>query len=478
MEVKKSVVNSLFWAFLDQFSSKGISIIASIFLARILAPSDFGLISLVYIFSAIAQELADGGLGASLIRTKLTTYKDYSTIFFTNVFIALLLYLLCFTLAPYIAIFYNLPNLNLLIRVYCLIFVINSFSSIHIFVLIKKMEFRKIMLLNLPAILLGTFMAIYLAHLGYGVWSIVAMQLISQTFFAIFLWINSNEVRLFFSLKILKRHYDFGLKIMTIALFTSGFKNITNSVIGKVYSITDLGYYDRSKTLSAYPSTIFVGILSKVFYPFFSSINDEKKLKAGYKKVIRISFYFSTYIMCLLITVAHLFIEVVLGKQWLPAVPYFQLLCLAAILTPVNTFNLNILKVKGLSNLILKIEIINIIIAGFALLTGVFFSIIQLIYCLLLAEIFIFIHNSYKSQKYHQYKFFNQVLDFLPTIVIAGISYLSVFYSNKIITFQPNIFSLLLQTVIFSFTYFILSYFLKNYSFNFLINIIISKIKK
>lgn len=478
MEVKKkSITTSLFWAFLDQFSSKGVSIVASIILARILVPSDFGLISLVYIFSAVAQELADGGLGASLIRTKNTTYKDYSTVFFTNVFVALILYLLCFCAAPYISNFYNLPKLTLLIRIYCLIFVINSFSSIHLFVLIKKMEFRKMMLLNFPAILLGSFTAIFMAYTGFGFWSIVAMQLVTQAFCALFLWLSNNEIKMYFSLNILKKHYDFGLKIMAIALFSSGFKNITNSVIGKFYSVTDLGYYDRSKTLSAYPTTIFVGILSKVFYPFFSAINDEKKLTQGYEKVIKISFYCSTLIMGLLISVGYLFIEVVLGKQWLPAVPYFRLLCLISILVPVNTFNLNILKVKGFSNLILKIEIVNIIISVLALSIGIYFSIIELIYCLFVAEFFIFIHNAYNAQKFHHYKLYKQITDFLPVIIIALLSYGVSQQIINLLILNAALISLIFQSLIYITIFIGLSLITKNYSLNYLLTIVKSKIK-
>jgi O-antigen/teichoic acid export membrane protein len=477
MEANKLIIKSLIWAFLDQFSSKGISIIASIILARLLVPDDFGLISLVYIFSIIGQEVADGGLGASLIRTKNADYKDYSTIFFTNIFVAIFLYSICFIIAPYIAEFYDIPKLILLIRVYCLIFVINSFSSIHISILIKKMEYRKLLLLNLPAVLIGCLLAIYLAYKEFGVWSIVVMQMGTQFFLAIFLWIINREVKMYFSFEVLKKHYDFGIKIMLISVLTSGFKNITSSVIGKVYSVRDLGYYDRAKMYSTYPSTVFVGILTKVFYPYFVSIDNENNLRAGYEKVISISFYFSCFIMSLLILNSELIVKIILGVQWLPVVAYFKILCLISIIVPVNTFNLNILKVKGYSGLILKIELINILFLSIALIIGVYFNIIGLIYCLLFAEIIIFCHNGLSTQKYHKYTLIRQIRDFVPTILVTLFSYCIVNYIDTVLNIDFLLLKLLVISLLYLVIYLLLSFILKNSSFLFVYGVFCNKLK-
>ncbi len=474
---KSSVVNGLFWAFLDQFSSKGISIIVSIILARILSPNDFGMMGLIYFFTAIAQELVDSGLSASLIRDKQAGKKDFSTIFITNVAVSLVIYAIVFLIAPFFALYYAIPDLELILKVYGLIFVINAFSNVQLTLLNKELQFKKALLLNLPGIVIGSVVAIILAYKDFGVWSIVYMQLATQVITTLMLWINNKNIGLYFSLQIFNKHFNFGFKIMLSSIVNAAFRNVSNIVIGKSYSVTDLGYFERSRTLSMYPSYVFVGVLSKVFYPVFSKIDNEQELQQGYKKVLNVSFYITFSSLLLIAAIAYPLIGLVLGFKWIFAVPYFQLLCLRAAIHPLQVFNLNILKVKGLSNQLFKLELVNRLIGLIALLIGIYFELYILVILLTLTDFIAYFINTFYTQKHHKYLLKQQLLDFLPTVLITSTSVVMCciyqFYTDQKVTW----FTLIIQTFIFITSFIFLSILTKNKNATYISALLFSKLK-
>ena len=478
MEVKKNTVKtSLFWAFLDQFSSKGIGIVVSIILARILAPDDFGMMGLIYFFTAISQELVDGGLSASLIRHKETNEKDYSTIFVTNVFVSLILYAILFLIAPYFASYYKIPELEKLLQVYGVIFIINALSNVQIALLTKELLFRKILLINLPGIIIGALLGVTLGYLGYGVWSIVYMQLVTQAITTVILWINNNKVRIYFSYAILQKHFSFGSKLMLSSIINAGFRNVSNLVVGKSYNVTDLGYFERARTLSMYPNYVFVGVLTKVFYPVFSKITDEDELTKAYRNVLNLSFYISIAGMVLLAVIAYPLFGVVLGEQWLMAVPLFQIFCLKAAIHPLIVFNLNILKVKGHSNQLFKIEIVNRIIGLIALFIGVYLELYWLVVLLTIADVIAYINNIIVTKKYHKFNVLDQIKDFSPTVFITILTWLICYCCQKAIGFNEVSWeNLITTTLIFTSTFLGLSFILKNKNFIYLKKAITNKI--
>ena len=474
---KSSVLTGLFWAFLDQFSSKGISLIVSIVLARILSPNDFGMMGLIYFFTAIAQELVDSGLSSSLIRDKQADKKDFSTIFVSNVAISIFIYCLVFAIAPYFASYYAIPELELILKVYGLIFIINAFSNVQLTLLNKDLQFRKTLLLNLPGIIIGSLIAIYLAFKDYGVWSIVYMQLITQLITTLILWINNKNVSVYFSPQIFKKHFNFGFKIMLSSIVNAIFRNVSNIVIGKSYSVTDLGYFERSRTLSMYPSYVFVGVLSKVFYPVFSKMDNDLELQQGYKKVLNVSFYVTFSVMLLIAAIASPLIGLVLGTKWLFAVPYFQLLCLRAAIHPLQVFNLNILKVKGLSDQLFKLELLNRLIGLLALVIGIYFELYVLVILLTITDFIAYFINTINTQKHHKYFLKQQLLDFLPTILITCISFILCivfqYYYVNILSWM----ALIIQSLLFICSFIILSTITNNKNASFISTMIISKFK-
>ena len=475
----KSVVSHLSWAFLDQFSVKGISIIVSIVLARILSPTDFGMMGLLYFFTAISQELIDGGLSASLIRRNDTNVKDNSTIFFTNVFVGLIIYALLFSIAPFFATYYQIPKLELLLKVYGLIFIINAFSNVQLTLLTKELLFRKVMMINLPGIIIGASVGVWMAISDYGVWSIVFMQLVTQGITAILLWTTSHNVKLFFSFTILKKHFDFGAKIMLSSILNASFRNVTNLVIGKVFNVRELGFFERAKTISMYPNYVFVGILTKVFYPLLSKIKDEAQLITANKKIIDIAFYLSLATMMLLAVVAYPLFGIVLGTKWLTAVPLFQVFCIKSALHPLLTLHLNFLKVKGFSGQLFKVEFYNRIIGFIALLIGLYFELFWLVVLLTLADFIAYFNIVLVTQKFHKYALVNQLKSFAPTVLLALSSGLICWFTRKM--WPVDLISwnnLFIQTTAFILSFIALSFLFGNKNFKFIIDVFINKIRQ
>lgn len=432
--LRKTALSGVYWTFIQQMSNQGISFVVSIILARLLLPEEFGLIALLGVFIAIGGVLVDSGLSQSLIRTENPTDVDYSTIFFFNIIISCLLYAIMFLSAPFIAIFYNQPILINIIRIYCLIFVINSFAVIQNTRLTKDLNFKKQTLLNVPSLIIGSIVGIVMASSGYGVWSLVFSLLTKAIAYTIQLWFWSpwKPTFVFNKISILK-HLNFGYKLGISGLINSLFKEIYTIIIGKCFDPTQVGFYNRANTLRQLPVQNLSSILNSVTYPLFSKIqNDDIKLKSVYKKIMQMSIYLISPILLIMSVLAEPLFRFLLTEKWLPSVPYFQILCFIGILYPVNAYNLNVLSVKGYSNLHLKLEIIKKIIAVVVILISFQWGIYGLLYGHVFLSIFALVINSYYSGKYIDYNFTEQLRDILPSILYAIITSIIVYFMDNI----------------------------------------------
>ena len=364
MSLRKKSISSFFWAALEQMGNQTISLVVSIILARILLPKDFGLIGMILIFMAIGKAIIDSGLSQSLIRSKKVTNVDFSTVFFFNVSLSFILYGALFFLAPLVSQFYEEPILTSIIRWYSLVFILTALGSIQQTRFIKTLRFKVFFKIAFPSILLGGGIGVFMALNDFGVWSLVASA-VSQAFFnTVFLWIFSNwRPRLVFSLAQFKKHFNYGYKLTMSSIIDVGYRNIYAVLIGKYYSARELGYYNRADTLQQLPVANIGAILTKVTFPVFAKVQDDNvKLKYAIKLIIK---SVTTVLAPLLLLAAALgepLFRFILTEKWLPAVPYFQILCWAGILYPLNANNLNLLKVKGRSDLFLRLEIIKFIV--------------------------------------------------------------------------------------------------------------------
>lgn len=421
MGLRQKTIGGLIWTFSQQFSVQAINFVVQLVLARLLLPEDFGLIAMLSVFIAMGVSLMDSGLTSSLIRTKDAGQRDYSTVFFMNLMASILIYIILFFIAPVIATFFDQPMLTPVIRAYTCTFIIRAFSQVQQTKLTKEMNFKLQMLIQIPSVIIAGVAGVIMAYKGMGVWSLVYMNIMQTSLSAIQLWIRtgwwpSRE----FDWQLLKKHFNFGYKLTLAGLLNTLFTNLYNIVIGKFFSAAQLGFYNRADTLRMFPVQNLATALNKVTYPMFSSIqDDDKKLKQVYRILMQQVMFWLAPLMAILIIVAEPLFVVVLTEKWLPAVPYFQWLCVAGLMYPLHAYNLNILNVKGRSDLFLRLEIIKKCIIAIGVAVAIPYGIYGLIYFQVVSTFVAYFINSYYSGKLIGYPATRQVLDIIPILALA-----------------------------------------------------------
>src|SRR5690554_5484202 len=361
MSIKKKAINGILWTFGQQIGVQGINFIVQIILARLLMPEAFGFIAMIQVFLAIGVALMDSGMTSSLIRTKDADQADYSTVFFINLFSSIIIYLILFFTAPFIASFFEQPLLELIIRVYTLSFIIQALVGVQSARLTKEMNFKLQMYMQIPSSVCGGVVGIILAYQGFGVWSLVWMHLVSTFLFMVQHWFKTKwRPSFIFDKQKLIYHFNFGYKLTLSAILSALYANSYTLLIGKVFSVNQLGFYNQANTLRLFPVRNLTAALQKVTYPLFSSIQDDnEKFKAVFKKITILVFFIICPVMFFLVGIAEPLFRLILTEKWLPAVPLFQILCIGTIFSPQSVYNLNIIITKGRSDLHFKLELLN-----------------------------------------------------------------------------------------------------------------------
>ncbi len=421
MSLKKQAISGLFWTFGQQFSSQLIMMAVQIVLARLLMPEAFGLIAMLQIFISLGNTLMDSGMTNSLIRTPQADQRDYSTIFFMNMGISSVLYLMIFLFAPLASDFYRQPQLTPILRVYAISIIIQALVAVQTTRLTKAMNFRLQMLMELPATLLGSGAGLWLAYRGYGVWALVWMYLTRSTIWAALHWIFADwRPALIFDREKFKTHFSFGYKLTLSGLLDTIYTNSYSVLIGRFFNISQLGFYDRAFAFRSIPLNTISSALFKVSYPMFSSIqHDDVRLKSVYKRVMQQVLFWVAPLMIYCCLVAKPVFSWLLTEKWLPAVPYFQILCIAGILFPLHVYNLNILNVKGRSDLFLKLEVVKKLMITILIICAMPFGIYGLLYSQVISTVLAFLINSFYSGKIINYPTMEQIKDILPTLLLA-----------------------------------------------------------
>lgn len=474
MSLKKKTLQGLIWTFVDTFFVKGLFFVATIILARWLGPTEFGLVGMISVFIAIGKSLTDSGMSASLIRTKDPDESDFSTLFYMNMIMSLLIYLILYISAPYISDFYAQPILTKIIRYYCLIFIIIGFSAVQLAMLNKQMSFKRIVIVTAPSTIFGVIVGLILGYYDYGVWSIVWMYIALELCKSILLWLFSNwRPKLIFSIEKLKYHYKFGYKLMLSGLLDQIFTNAYNVVIGKYYSAQSLGYFERSRQFIQYPSAILTGIVSTVTYPMLSSIQDDDvKISLLYRKLMRLTFFITAPVMLGAASIAEPMFLLVLGDAWLPAVPIFQILSLAMMFYPIHAFNLNVLKVYGRSDLFLKLEVYKKIIIVISIIVGFQFGILGLVWSNVFISVVALLINTYYSSNLINYTTKQQLIDMLPILLLSGITFLLMYYILNLLNNYSNIVQIIVPSMAGIIFYIFVNYLYSKSPLHFTIDII------
>lgn len=352
--------NSIIWSSIERFSVQGVQFILSFVIARKLLPSDYGLIAMLGIFMAVAQTFIDSGFSNALIQKQNRSNKDYSTVFYFNIVIAVILYGVMVGCAPYIAAFYKEPLLRNIILWVGLNFVINSFTTVQRAKLTIELNFKVQAYISLSAVILSGSAAVYMAYNNFGVWTLVYQSLLNSLINMLLLWIFARWHPLFvFSKSSFKELFSFGSKLLGGAILHTLYTNLYTLIIGKVFSSTDLGFYNRAFTLTQYPSTNITGIMTRVTYPIECQIqHDDEKLQEKYFTFIRQTAFIVFPLMIGLAAISEPLIKIVLTEKWMGSVPYIQIMCFAYMWDPIMRMTWDLLNVKHRSDYSLRSEII------------------------------------------------------------------------------------------------------------------------
>lgn len=417
--IKSKAVKGMAWTGLERFASQAIQFVIGIIIARILMPSDYGIIGMLAIFLAIAQTFLDSGFANALIQKKDRTDVDYSTVFYFNIVVSLILYVLFYVCAPYIASFYEMPVLKDVSRIVSLSLVINSLTIVQTAKLTIDLNFKLQSIAAIVSVIVSGIVGIVMAYNGCGVWALAFQGIVSAGVRAVVLWLFSHWRPLWvFSSESFKGLFSFGSKILCSGMINTIYQNIYTLVIGKYFNASDVGFFNRGNQFVQLPSEIVTQMVVKVNFPILSQYQDDnEKLIHTYKKLLRFPVFILYPILFGIMATASPMVEVLLGEKWLPCVPILQILCLGYMWSPLTHINLNLLYVKGRSDLVLKLELIKKPIAFIILIASIPFGILGMCAGRALYFFVAFAINCHYTNKILHYSFFLQFKEIFPIII-------------------------------------------------------------
>lgn len=427
--LRQNTIKGVKWSAVERFSVQGIMFLVGLVMARLLTPSDFGVVGMLSIFLAVSQTFIDSGFSYALIRKIDRTEIDCSTAFYFNVVIGLACYAILYISAPYIASFYNTPILTDVTRVLALTIFLNSLTVVQIALLTIKIDFRTQAKVNLCGAFISGVLGIYLAFQGWGIWSLVYQHVCRSTINVLLFWIQTKWRPLWkYSWSSFRDLFSFGSKLLLSGLLHTVYLNATNLVIGKFYTSKDLGYYERGQQFGKIPLETTSNIFQRVTFPILSTIQDDnERLIAAYRNYIKFSSLILFFCIFLLVAMAKPLIIILLTEKWYDSILYLQLYCLANMLNHVTRINLNLLQVKGRSDLYLKLEIIKKSISLTMLVLSAPFGIIA-ICCSQIAYSWIAVYlNTYYTDKLFGFSLIMQIRDFFKYLLSSFIACLPVY---------------------------------------------------
>ena len=419
--LKNTAIKGTIWSGIDSIANQGITFIVGLVLARLLTPEAYGLIGIITIFISVFNSIVDSGFSNALIRKVDAGDKDYNTVFVSNMAVSVVLCLTLYLCSPIIADFFARPQLTALLKAMSCIVIINAFAIIQRTILVKRIDFKTQTKVSLISSITCGAIGISMALYGFGVWALVGQQISRQLLNTVFLWVFAKWYpKLQFSIQSFKELFGFGWKLLVSGLIDTTWKQIYQVVIGKCYSPATLGQYTRADQFGAICSSNLTTIIQRVSFPVLSNVQDDKaRLKAGYKRIIKITMLVTFSLMLGMAGSAESMIRVLIGAQWLEAVPYLQIICFSMMLYPLHALNLNMLQVQGSSDLFLRLEIIKKCIAVGPILLGIFIN----VYWMLTGSVFTgfvsYYLNAYYSGPALGYSVREQIVDILPSFRIA-----------------------------------------------------------
>lgn len=446
--LKSKTVKGVVWSSIERFSTQGVQFLIMIIMARLLTPKDYGLIGMLAIFLAVAQSLIDSGFSQALIRKQNRTDIDNSTVFYFNIIVSCSLYLILFITAPFVADFYNQPELTSVMRVVCLGVILNSLAVVQRALLTVRIDFKTQAKASLSAAVISGCIGIVLAYSGLGVWALVVQQLLNLSVNTLLLWIFSKWRPIaVFSWDSFHELFAFGSKMLASGLLDTLYRNIYPIVIGKLFSASSLGHYTRAQQFSEFPSSNITGIIQRVTYPVLCGIQDDmERLTNVYRKFLKLSAFIIFPLMIGLSAVALPFVDIILGVQWSFCGQLLQIICFAMMWYPIHSINLNLLQVKGRSDLFLRLEIIKKILGITVLCITAPFGLIVMCYGQIFNSIVALAINTYYTGKLINVGFIRQMKDLLPTILLSLTMFGTILLVNGFI--ESNMYRLIIGIMV------------------------------
>lgn len=460
-DLNKKITTGFFWSGIEKFSVQGVQFVIGIILARLLLPSDYGVIGILLVFIAISSTFVDGGFANAIIRKKDRTEKDYCTVFYFNIFIATVFYLIIFFSSKFIADFYHNAELESLMKVLAFSLLINSISIIPVTIVTVNLNFKTQTKASLVAVFASGFIGIYLAYTGFGAWALVAQTILRSLLYTILLFFVVDwKPKLIFSIQSLRILFSYGSNILLSSLTDTIFKSIYTLVIGKCYSTQQLGLYTRAEVFAQFPSYNIMSIIWRVMYPVLSNNRDNKEAFHNmYKTYYTIALIIIFPLMFGLMALSESLIGVLLSKEWMSTANLLRIMCLSFVIHPIIALNINLLEVYGRSDLYLNYTIINRVIGAAALICTLSFGLIYICLGILISNFISMVILILFSKKTNSFSFNAQLKIILPTLfcstttglAIYGVSQLfTSYFSQVLFGFTTGIFSYLLLSLIFN----------------------------
>lgn len=416
-------MSGFIWRLFERVGAKGVELIVSLVLAKMLDTELFGSIVLVLVVINIMQVFVDSGLGNALIQKKDSDNKDFSTVFFFNIVFCAVLYTILYFTAPYFAAFYDDLSLTPVIRVLGLTVVISGVKNVQIAYVSKTMQFKRFFFSTLGGTIFAAIAGLVLAYNGYGIWAIVVQSVSNTAIDTVILWITVKwKPEFYFSFKRLKILFAYGWKLLVSQLLDTGYTQLRSLIIGKKYTKDDLAYYDRANQFPGFITANINTSIDSVLFPAMSDVQDDKeRVKSMTKRAMKTSIFLMAPMMAGLSCCARPIVKLLLNETWLPLIPYMIVLCISYTFYPLHTANLNAIKALGRSDKFLILEIIKKAVGMVLLLVSMWYGVMAIAISLLVSDIICQIINSWPNKKLINYGYFEQLKDITPSIILAWV---------------------------------------------------------
>lgn len=475
--LQRKVFSGLLWKFGERIGAQAVSFLVSIILARLLLPSDYGVIALITIFIDIANVFVSSGFGAALVQKKDADEVDFSSVFYFSIVMSWVLYAIVFFGAPAVAGFYGKEILTPVLRVMALKLPLAGVNSVQHAYVQKKMLFKRFFFSTLIGTVGSAVVGIVMAYTGFGAWALVAQYLFNSTMDTVVLWFTVRWRPVWrFSLGRMKYLFGFGWKMLASELIHTSYKQIRSLIIGKVYTEKDLAFYNQGGKLPNLIVTNINSSVSSVLFPAMTLKQDDTgKLKEMVRLSIRVSSYIMWPLMIGLLVMSEPIVRLMFTEKWLPCVPYMQIACIQFALEPVQTANVQAVKAMGKGRTYLIMEIVKKVFGIVMIVAVMYQGVMAIAVTAMFVTFFAALVNSTPNRKYLGYTYREQLVDLIPSILLAAAMGICVYGVGRLPV--PDLLSIVLQVISGAASYIVLSLFFRVNQFRYLLDMIKNFIK-